>query len=186
MTIKEYIQLDIDPQFNGALPFNTYTQQVPKGYVFTDFQQIPTQVFFIQTGIIQVEIMAKGSIRIIDFFFAPSFFAAYSSLLTKQPSDVRIKAVVDCQVEWLNYSELQSAYEYSLIANKLGRIATQRLYLKRVLKEKQLLTQTAEDNYRALIQQYPEVLQQIPLKEISKYLGITPESLSRIRKRIIS
>jgi len=68
----------------------------------------------------------------------------------------------------------------------LGRIETEKLYLKKVQREKALLTKTAEERYLSLLNTHPEIIQQISIRDISKYLGIQPESLSRIRKKIFS
>ena len=186
MTIKEYIKKHIDESFEEELPFFTVHKTVRKSYVLTNFGQLESKVYFIKNGIVQVEIESTKEIKILDFFFKHSFCSSYSSFLNKTESDVRIKAVTDCDLEIINFSDLQTAYEHSLIANKLGRVATERLFARRVHREKMLLTKGTEENYLSLIKKYPEVAMHIPLKDIAKYLGVTPESLSRIRKRLIS
>lgn len=186
MNVRDYIMKNIDSNFEGELPFRIGHKEVKAGYIFTDFNQKAQNVYFLKTGIVQIEILRDEELKILDFFFKDAFFASYSSLLTHLPSDVCIKAITDCTVEIINYQELKMAYSDSLIANKLGRSETEKLYLRRVMREKQLFTQTAQQNYQSLIEQYPEVIQHIPLKDIAKYLGITPESLSRIRKKIMT
>ena len=104
----------------------------------------------------------------------------------KRPSDVRITTLTSCNLAIIEYSDLRLAYQHSLIANKLGRIATEKLYIRRVEREKMLFTKGAKDAYSELLEKYPEFLEHITLKDIAKYLGITPESLSRIRKSLIS
>ena len=186
MIIKEYIQKYIDKDFDEELPFSIENKSVGKSYVITDFGQTESKVYFIQKGIVKVEIDSPTEIKILDFFFAPSFCSAYSSLLNQKESDVRIKTVTECDLEIIRFSELQLAYAHSLIANKLGRVATEKLYARRVHREKTLFTKGAKETYAELIEKYPEFLEHIPLKDIAKYLGITPESLSRIRKSLIS
>lgn len=186
MTIKEYIKKNIDPNFDDILPFEISEKVVKKGFLLTDYQQIERNIYFIKEGIVEVSILEKGEEKILDFFFENSFFASYSSLLTSFPSDVSIKAYTNCTLEIIEYSELKKAYSHSLIANKLGRIETEKLYYKRVLREKELLTKTAEERYVSLLTHYPKIIEKIAVKDISRYLGIQPESLSRIRKKVIS
>lgn len=186
MTVKGFIRKYIDKNFNGELPFPTVNKSVGKSYILTDFDQVESKMYFVQSGIIKVEVNSPKEIKILDFFFAPSFCSSYSSLLNKTASDVRITTVTECDLEIIDFSDLQIAYAHSLVANKLGRIATEKLYVRRVRREKMILTRGAKENYAELIEKYPEFLKSIPLKDIAKYLGIAPESLSRIRKSLIS
>ncbi|PQJ78877.1 Crp/Fnr family transcriptional regulator [Polaribacter porphyrae] len=186
MNIKEYTANFIDYNFDGNLPFKTILKKVKKGTIITDYDELEKKVYFLIDGIVKVSIMKNEEERILDFIFNHSFFASYSSLLTNNPSDVSIKTYTDCTLEVVDYLELKKAYTFSMIANKLGRIETEKLYTKKVRREKELLTKTAEERYLLLATNYPEVLKRIAIKDISKYLGIQPESLSRIRKRLIS
>ena len=186
MTIREFIIANIDTDFDEELPFSTFDRSVKKSDIITDYGQMETKAYFIKSGIVQVELASQKEVKILDFFFKNSFCFSYSSFINKTVSDVRIKAITDCELEFIEIADLQAAYQHSLIINKLGRIVTERLYAKRVQREKMLLTKGSKENYLFLIDKYPEVVQHIPLKDIAKYLGITPESLSRIRKSIIS
>jgi hypothetical protein len=74
----------------------------------------------------------------------------------------------------------------SLISNQLSLHVAQQLFLSRARREKDFLTLSAEERYRTLFEKDPDVLKHIPVNKIAKYLGIQPESLSRIRKAMIS
>jgi len=58
------------------------------------------------------------------------------------------------------------------------------MYLRKSKRELSLLSQTAEERYLSLFSDRPKLLKQIPLKYIASYIGVTPQALSRIRKRI--
>ena len=186
MDIRKYIKEHIDKNFDGELPFRIFQKSLDKDEIITDIGNHESKVYFLKEGIVKVEIESADGIKILDFIFENAFFASYTSLLNRKPSDVRIKTSTKCEVEYIEYAALLESYDTSLLANKLGRYETEKLYLRRVLREKQLLTQKAQENYIALLQTNPDIIQQIPVKEIAQFLGITPESLSRIRKRIIS
>ena len=164
------------------LPFQTSLKEVKKGVIITDYDQMEASVYFIQKGTLITYLMYREEERILDFHFEGAFCSSYSSLLASKPSDIRIKAHSDCLLESVRYQELKDLYATSLLANQLGRVATERLFLERVSREKELLTLTAEERYKSLLSKNPEVIQKIPVKELSKYLGIRPESLSRIRR----
>jgi len=186
MTLENYIKDNIDPEFAGNFPFHVNEKKISKDSIITGYGQLEQKVYFLKDGIVSVSLMEREEEKILDFFFKYSFFASYSSLLSGSPSDVSIVAFTDCIMDVIDYSELKKAYEYSLMANKLGRIETEKLYVRKVRREKELLTKTAEQRYLSLISTNSEIIEKIPIKDISKYLGIKPESLSRIRKQIIS
>ncbi|WMN12082.1 Crp/Fnr family transcriptional regulator [Marivirga salinae] len=185
MNIAQYIKKHIDKNFNeGDLPFRTSKKSVTVGHTLCDFGEIENCIYFLIDGIAQVNIMnSKGDVRIIDFFFPENFFCSYTSLIQSTPSDVQIVATTNCELEVVENSELQLAYKNSLLANKLGRYETEKLYLKKVKREKDLLTKTREEIYLELINNKSEIIHQLPIDSIAKYLGIHPESLSRIRKK---
>ena len=79
-----------------------------------------------------------------------------------------------------------NVYSKTFIGNLIGRIASEILYIEKSNRELSLLSKTAEERYLDLFNEQPELIQNIPLKHIASYIGITPQALSRIRKRIYS
>lgn len=187
MTILQYIKENINGSFvQKEMPFETKTERYKKSHVFCDYGELEENIFFLQKGIIQVEVEnSQHDTRIVDFFIDHGFFCAYTSLLTSSPSDVRIIATTDCKVERFEAQALFEAYKTSLVANQLGRYASERLYLRRMKREKDFLTKTAEERYIDLISQNSEITSELNVDQIAKYLGIRPESLSRIRGKSI-
>ena len=84
----------------------------------------------------------------------------------------------------MSYADMQSLYDVSKNADRVGRRMLELLYLQREMKELQLHSKTAEDYYCELIKDNAQLTEQIPQKYLASYLGITPESLSRIKKKI--
>lgn len=95
-----------------------------------------------------------------------------------------MQALTDCDVEIIQYKDIQKAYQTSLLANKLGRMVTEQYYIQKTKREKDFLSKSATERYNELLARRPELVQLIPVNMIAKYLGIKPESLSRIRKEI--
>lgn len=181
MSIKEFVQSFVNPNAE-TLPFKVYQKKVSKGSILTDYGQLEDSVYFIRAGILFTSLLYKEEHRILDFHFEGSFCSSYSSLMANAPSDIRISCYMDCELEFVRYEELKEAYKTSLLANQLGRIATEQLFADRVKREKELLTLTAEERYQSLLEKKPELVQKIAIKDLSKYLGVRPESLSRIRR----
>jgi hypothetical protein len=66
----------------------------------------------------------------------------------------------------------------------VGRFISEKLFLIKSKREQSLLNETSEQRYLNLFKDRPNVIKQIPLKYIASYIGVTPQALSRIRKRI--
>lgn len=187
MSIKHFIHSQIDSSYSPEddLPFTTIFKTIPKNTIISHYNRIETQAYFLISGIVKICIISDdGHERVLDFFFPNSFLSAYTSFITQTPSNVEIETLCECEVEVIRYADIKEAYKNSLLANKLGRIVAEHYYILKTNREKDFLTKSAVDRYKNLIDKRPELVQQIPVQLIAKYLGIEPESLSRIRKAI--
>ena len=84
----------------------------------------------------------------------------------------------------ISREDLQEVYERTNSGNIIGRKMAENMFLIKSKRELSLLSKTAEERYLDLFSDRPKLLQQIPLKYIASYIGVTPQALSRIRKRI--
>lgn len=84
----------------------------------------------------------------------------------------------------ISNKDLQEVYKRTKNGNIIGRKMAENMYLIKSKRELSLLSKTAEERYLNLFSDRPELLKQIPLKYIASYIGVTPQALSRIRKRI--
>ena len=188
MKAIEYLESLLEsPKSNGSnLPVVFKEKNFKKGNIITRYEQVENKMYFIKKGIVILEIMCDEEEKIIDFFNKNSFVCSYTSFILQKPSDVQVVALTDCELEYLQYHELNIAYGSSFEANKLGRLLTEQIYITKSNREKDFLTKSADVRYLELMNQNPELIQLIPVNKIAKYLGIHPESLSRIRRKIIS
>ena len=166
------------------LPFQVEGIRFEKGTQITEYGQMENAVYFMNKGIVEMSIKSYMTEKVIDFFFENEMFCAFTSFLNQQPTDVQIVALIDCEMEMIHHSHLMQAYEDSFDANKFGRILTEQGYIRKSNREKGLLTKTAEERYAEMFETKAEYIHNIPVNKIAKYLGIHPESLSRIRKKI--
>ena len=143
---------------------------------------IEKNVYLLKKGIVEAGMIVNGEERIMEFVLPGGYTSSFTSLLTQTPSDVYLKCLVDCEVQVVNYSDLRERAKTSLPASRLYIQSLESAYLERVAKEKSLFTQTAEERYEKLIETRPDIVRLIPIYRIAKYLGIHPDSLSRIRR----
>ena len=188
MNLLHYLDIHFNaafPDFN-SFPVSLHEKTFKKGQVITNYGQVERKLYFINSGFVELTMLHEGEERIIEFFFEDSFVCAFTSFLRQEPSDVRVTALSECKTEMIGYNDLQRAYSTSLIANQLGRVLTEEIYILKTKREKDFLTKTAQERYMDLVRKRPNVVQFIPVNKIAKYLGILPESLSRIRRLSIS
>jgi CRP-like cAMP-binding protein len=139
---------------------------------------------FIKKGIVRTYIPRDLDDITMEFAFEGKFVSAYMFFLTQQPSKYQLEALTDTILWSVSYDDLQKIYKETEMGNVLGRLTIENLFLKKSIRNLALLTLSAEDRYLDLFEEQPEILQLIPLKYIASYIGITPQALSRIRKRI--
>ena len=165
------------------LPYPVEKKYYNKGDVILDYNQVEKAVYFINKGIVELVIKSYMTEKVLDFFFENEMVASLTSFLTQNPSDVKVTALVDCELEMISVEDLQNAYDNSPEANKLGRIVMEQAYIRKAKREKDFLSKTAEERYESMFKTHAKYLSNIPVNKIAKYLGIHPESLSRIRNK---
>lgn len=161
---------------------------IPKKAVFLKLNDIENHISFIESGVARLYIPKENSDSdsTFGFSFKNQFISAYDSFLTQTPSAYELQALTQTTLVSITYSDLQDVYKTTQIGNLIGRLTAERLFLLKSKREQYLLTLNAEERYIKLFKERPELLRVIPLKYISSYIGVTPQALSRIRKRIIS
>ena len=170
--------------YTDELPVKITRKKFAKGtYVLKEGDEV-NDLFFVADGIIECGMTTKNETHIIDFFFENQFFTSFIAIKNRRPAMSYDLALTNCTIESINYAELTEKAENSLILTKLLRDLAEIALLQRLLKERDLSVLNAEERYHELVKTRPNILQKLPVKKIARYLGIHPQSLSRIRKGI--
>lgn len=178
--INHFLPLDEEEWTEMSEGFKILTFK--KGDFLTTQGQVENHIYFLNQGATRNYFTKDGKDFTVDFHFAGEFVTGYYSLITREPSEVFIEALLDIEAVAIGYESLQAFYNRSHSGDKLGRLIAEYQYVKRIRKEMELLSLTAEERYAALLQKNPALVQDVSVKHLSSYLGIQPESLSRIRK----
>jgi len=137
--------------------------------------------YFILKGSAGIFLWSKHNFVCLDFAFDHSFCGDYMSLLTRQPTPLQVVALEDADMVRITSSDF-----YHLSETPVGRVIMQvsaeSSFVDKQQQQIELLTRTAEERYQVLTDRYPDIHQRVAQKHIASYLGITPQSLSRIRK----
>lgn len=164
-----------------------YLRSLKKRKQFVSQQKVCNEVGFILNGSARFYFVKDG-IEISNYFsFANEFISSYRSFLRREPSLINIESMEASLLVCFSYSSLQELlndHRVSLKMERFGRKIAEYLiccYEERVVS---FVTQTPEERYRLLLENGADLLQKIPQHYVANYLGVTPVSLSRIRKRI--
>lgn len=161
-------------------------RDIPKKTTFLKLGDIENHISFIVSGIVRLYIPKSDPSKEVTFGFSfkSQFVSAYDSFLTRKPSLYELQALTNITILSITYADLQDVYKTTTIGNLIGRLTAERLFLIKSKREQTLLHYTAEERYLNLFKDRPAVIKEIPLKYVSSYIGVTPQALSRIRKRI--
>jgi CRP-like cAMP-binding protein len=146
--------------------------------------QTENYISFIEEGIIRFFIPKEGNELTFSFIFNDEMLCAYDSFLTRSPSLYAAETITHTILWSFTYADLQKLYKEVPLTNIIGRIASEEIYLKKAKREISLLNDSAEERYLKIFSDKRNLINFIPLKFLASFIGITPQALSRIRKRI--
>ncbi len=184
--IKKFID-QIYPMSSSDWAFfssKLHKQELDKHSTLIKVGMIENYLSFISKGIVRFYIPQEDNELTFGFLFENQFVTAYDSFITQTPSEYQIETLTNTTLWQISFKDLQEVYDKTESGNIIGRRMAESMFLIKSKREIALLNKTAEERYLDLFSERPKLLQQIPLKYIASYIGVTPQALSRIRKRI--
>ena len=159
-------------------------QELQKGHVLVPTGNICTHVYYVEKGLARTYYIKNGKEITEKFATENSFTCSINSYITKKPDGKQIELLEPSIIWSLPYKKLEELYDKYHDIERLGRhlITEELTQVHKRLSSLQFMT--AQERYIDLITNSPELLQRVPLGIISSYLGITQETLSRIRTKI--
>jgi len=143
--------------------------------------EICKQLGFIIQGYVRLYYLKDGEEITKDFNFENSFCGSYASFSLRQPSRFNVVAMENVKLYSIGRDDLFRLFDTYASLQKLGRLSMEYMFIRKEMREASFLLEGAEARYRELLALHPQIQQRVPLKYLASYLGITPETLSRIR-----
>lgn len=140
-------------------------------------------VTFIETGLVRYYFNSDGEERTNYFNKEGEFVCVYTSFLPQIPSDINIQALEDTTIFVISFNDIQELYRAVEHGERFGRLAIEQVYLNAINQIGSLYTDPPEVRYTNFLSNFRDIAQRIPQYYIASYVGIKPQSLSRIRKR---
>jgi CRP/FNR family transcriptional regulator, anaerobic regulatory protein len=158
-------------------------ETLPKKSAILEKGKICDFIAFIEAGSFRFYYEKEGEEKITAFFFKGDFVTNYRSFLTRQPSEHSIESMQDAVIYKIHRKDLQALYDKHKNVERLGRLIAENLYLIVAKRLDSFLYATPEERYHELLHRNSKLLQEVPQYMIASYLGVKPETLSRIRSR---
>jgi CRP-like cAMP-binding protein len=136
---------------------------------------------YVESGVLRSILVKDGEEFTSDFFFAGSFVSVYTSFLKQTPAVVSIQAIGPTTIHCLSYSHFNDLLNTSSEWYKLAKYIADSFFFKKCIRESSLLQDSALERYKLLLDTFPSIEQLVSQRHIASYLGIKPESLSRIK-----
>ena len=147
--------------------------------------EVCDHISFVNKGCLRVFYNVEGVENTVQFFFADSWYTDYASFLEETPAVENVQALEPSEIIQFKKDNLYQLYQDYPVFERLGRLRAEYAFLAISKLNQMLINEEPEQRYLNLLKQRPELVQKIPQHYIASYLGIQPESLSRIRKRIL-
>jgi CRP-like cAMP-binding protein len=180
--LKKFGQFDEDELKDFVL--RSKILLIKKGDLLVKEGQFCHSIYFLHSGLISLFLLKDGEEYVKDFSLSGKFITAYTSMSTGKPSQIFLRAEQDCELSVWDASYLQELIrqnrQWTLFAFRIAEY----LFYRKEKREINMLLHTAEERYQNMLSEFPSLPQEVPQYLLASYLGIKPQSLSRIRNLI--
>ena len=156
-----------------------------KNELITAEGDVEKYFYFIIEGVHRLYFMDRKEVdQTVAFGYHPNFSGNFYSLCTRKPSDYFVEALSSGSMLALPARDLDELYDAYPIMDRWGRLLYQDFLAGRGKREREMLTMTAQERFERLCRESPHMLQYVPHKHLASYIGMRPETFSRMWQRI--
>ncbi len=159
----------------------------PKNTIIEAQGKVPKYLYFIVSGYMRnFHFDDLGNEITVDLNHSSRFFASYNHFVNRTVTNENIECITDCELLRCKRDDIDILFEKSPIIIKHELLVLQKAFEEERKKIIDRTTLSAEKRYLKFLKEQPNTLQNVPLQHIASYLGMKPESLSRIRKKFLN
>jgi CRP-like cAMP-binding protein len=159
----------------------------PKNRIIEEAGTVPQYLYFVVKGFMRLfHYNENGDEVTTHINCPPGFLTSYFHFINQTKADENVECITDCELLRITKSNLDCLTSQSTAFKDFSIGVFQQSIAYNENRSKELATLTAERRYRKLIENYPGIIHHVPVQYIASFLGMKPESLSRIRKRMNS
>ena len=173
-----------DDEFDKVVSFIKPQRLKRKHFIHREGEITRSSIFVEKGALRSFSVDKKGVEHVIQFALEDHWTGDLYSMITGKPSEVYVQALEDSDLILLPWDSMEKIYEMVPKMERMYRLLMQNAYVATLKRLNSTLSINAEERYLDLIKTYPNIAQRVPLVHIASFLGITSESLSRIRKHL--
>ena len=163
------------------------TVLISKNTILEEQDKIPEYLYFIASGFVRLFYWdEKGDEITTNLSSAHSFLTSFLSFIHQKKAKENIACITECEIVKIHRADLATLIERSENFKKFSLIIFEHAITSVENRANDLATLKAEQRYKKLLETQPEILQNVPVQYVASFLGMKPESLSRIRRQIIN
>lgn len=157
-----------------------------KGEILENESKVARYLYFINSGFIRVFYNQNGN-QVTTHINCPSgFITSFNSFATGTPAVDNNECITACEVLRITKKDFDALCNKSQKWADFARIIYEKSLIYNEQRTNDIVALSAEQRYLKIVKDNPAMIQNVPLQYIASFIGIKPESLSRIRKQIIS
>jgi CRP/FNR family transcriptional regulator, anaerobic regulatory protein len=158
----------------------------PRGALVSKAGVVEQWFYVVLEGVQRLYFEHDGSDHCLGFSYDHSWSGDFDSFVSQRPGRFNVQAVTDSVLMGIRHADLQELFTRIPVMERFGRLILEELIRGRATREIELLTLSAEERYRRILQRSPHLLQLVTQKDIASYLRMTPETFSRLRAKVLS
>ncbi|AZB23160.1 Crp/Fnr family transcriptional regulator [Chryseobacterium bernardetii] len=149
--------------------------------------KVPDYLYYIVSGYLRLFYMDQNGNEVTTHINCPpGFFTSYSHFISRTVSEHNVECITACELLRITKKDLDYLVNESQGMKDFSISVFQQSIAYNENRSRELSALNAEERYLKLLKDYPEIIQHVPIQYIASFLGMKPESLSRIRRKIIN
>jgi len=174
----------LSSEFRLRLLAEVVNHKFKKNHLLLQPYETARRLYYVEEGFLRTYFISEsGKICTTWFLGKGDLVTSTSSFLTQQPSQEFIEVLNDCKLQSITYKQLNDYYSDFGEGNQIGRILIQKYYLLSEQRAMLMRIETPELRYKTAIHNLPTIEQLTSLTNLASYIGISRETLSRLRSK---
>jgi CRP-like cAMP-binding protein len=157
-----------------------------RGTILEKEDKIAQKLYFVRSGFIRSFFIKDGIEITTQIVGENKFITSFNSFTSGITSKENIQCISNCEVFYIAKSDYEILTKESIFWGTFCRQIYEKVIVHNQQRTIDFIALSAEKRYLKLLDEQPEIIQNVSIQFIASYIGIKPESLSRIRKKIIS